>query len=373
VHSAPDPQKPDLRSQPGKFRESMVLDNLEQHVDPENYDFVLMYSLAEMPGWIHSGRSFSQAEGRNIGLENSFSGMYWGPGGWTHLRSTPHMNAVDLIERPDPPLPHFGGALTVFHECFHYWGPNMTQNYTVGPREWVSGQPLAWLGQSSLHWSWNFVDEPGDDLPGIMASGPTSDHFNAFDLYIMGLMGYQEAATHQYTIYEIYEPYTEHTLTLDHLIEALSLAGEQYYEGNGRRDPDLDPTATGLRSLVLVIKGQDETLTQRQVDLLMGMVDSIPQAWETATWQRSQMSAGVDRPETAPPGPFELRLEWAGPGINLAAYVPHGKVLAIYASTDLENWNEIGLMEKGGRVNRMYRPLSGPALFYLGVLRDPQP
>lgn len=54
VHTPLNPDQP-IRSQPGSFFSGEILQDLECFVDPSSYDFVLLYSLQEVPGWIHSG------------------------------------------------------------------------------------------------------------------------------------------------------------------------------------------------------------------------------------------------------------------------------------------------------------------------------
>jgi hypothetical protein len=310
VHTDPDPAKyPDQRSQPGNFTTNRVLEDLEPYVHSDGYDFVLLYTVREVPGWIHAGSRYSTPNGKNIGHLNSDSGNSWKPGnstGWDKLRSAPHMNSVDFIDRPEPNRPNYGGSRTVFHESFHYWGPDITGNYTVGPREWKPGDPLAWLAQTALHWSWNFADPT---MPGIMASGATSSQFNAFDLYLMGLVDYAEASTFSYTIYEL-DPVTQgvpndpglfHELTIDDLIVSLALRGPDYFEGDGRRIPEIDETAEEFHALVVVVKGKDDVLTESHTELIRDMVADIPPAWEIATWGRSMMDARVELPVPAAP------------------------------------------------------------------------
>jgi len=374
VHVAPDTnQYPNIRIQPGGFDRARILADLQKHLITTNYDFVLMYSLHEVPGWINSGGSYSQPLGKNIGFRNSTSGESWAPSDWPKLRATPHMNSVEFIDRPAPGRPNYGGALTVFHECFHYWGPYITRNYTVGPREWQPGDPVAWLAQASSHWSWNFV-EPG--MPGIMYSGPTTNWFNAFDLYIMGLMGYEEASQFSYTIYEIDPPSPidsgrHHELRLSDLIYALSLAGANYYEGTGRRIPDGDPSVSALEALIVIVKGQDEPLARGQVDLIRAMAQDIPGAWGIATWGRSSMRSRVYRKPPNDAGALQVHLEGAGPGFNLFWQSRSDREYSVLTSGNLTHWNEVARVDGSGAVENVFDAAQMSTLKFFRLLELP--
>lgn len=310
VHVAPDPTNyPNMRIQPGGFDVGTILAHLELAVDPSVYDFVLMYSLHEVPGWINSGGRFS-FPAMNIGFANSLYGSLSPPAPWTRLRSVPHMNSVEFIARPAGGLDPWG-ALTSFHEIFHYWGVYITVNQ-VGPREWLPGDPVGWLASCCAHWTWVW-DEEG--MPGIMYSGPTSDRFNAFDLYMMGLMGYAEASQVTHVLYEDEsDPRVLHDVALDDLIYALSLAGPTRYEGDGLRMPATDPAVQDLKALIVVIKGVDETLTAEDADLVLDLANDMAAAWYTATWGRSSMDVQVV-PE---PSTIVLRLSAIGLLMGLA-------------------------------------------------------
>lgn len=299
VHNSPDPNNPNLRGQPGHFDEDRILEDLAKVVVPTDYDFVLLYSLQELPGWIWSGnRTGSPA--KNIGALNSnYTGLPpWQIVGirapWKRLRSLPHMNSVEFLSESVPGLHNYGSTLTAIHEMNHYWGVFITAQSSVGPRNWKPGvDPVAWLASCCAHWTWVW-EKPG--MPGIMYSGPTSNKFNEFDLYFMGLMGYAEASQAVYQVYE--EPRTDppvlHDVNLDSLVYALSLAGANFYEDNGRRIPDLDGTAQNLRTLVVVVKGQNEDFTTEQHALVADLATNLPADWNTATWGRSKMSVGID-------------------------------------------------------------------------------
>ncbi len=290
---------PDKRLQSGHFDWDRILQDLETVIDPANYSFVALYTVNEVTGWIWNGSTTGIAA-KNIGSLNSlYSGRPpWNFSGtranWKYLLEIPHMNSVDFIESQDVNLPNANSTLTLFHEIDHYWGVKITAQSAVGPREWnAATDPVAWLASCCAHWTWVW-EEPG--MPGIMYSGPSSNKFNAFDLYFMGLMGYNEAKTYTHQVYE--EPRSEppilHEVNLDSLIYALSLAGSGFYEGDGRRIPDLDPTAQNLRTLLVIVKGKADEFTPYQRFLLEQMAEAIPADWQTATWGRSAMSVGID-------------------------------------------------------------------------------
>lgn len=320
VHVSPDTIKyPNIRIQPGGFDEIRILNDLETIIDPFNYDFVLFYTLHEVPGWINSGPTTS-TPAKNIGLYNNFKGRYsWVPKSWTKLRSVPHMNSIDFLDRSSG-LPNFGSTLTAIHEIDHYWGVYITVQDSVGPRNWIPGvHPVAWLASGWGHWSW--VWESGG-MPGIMYSAALSNKFNEFDLYFMGLMGYNEASKAVYKVYEYprTNPPTLHDVNLDSLIYALSLAGNNYYKDDGRRIPDVDSSVQNLRILIAVVKGQDEEFTEEQRKKIVKLAKDLPGDWEVATWNRSSMSVGIDIKNTTAvqfntqvPLRFELNQNYPNP------------------------------------------------------------
>lgn len=288
VHTSPNPSQP-LRSQPGAFLVGAILDSLRCYVDSDKYDFVLMYSLHEVPGWIHSGPRGVQAPAKNIGLPNSQFGQAGVFGHWPRLLLAPHMNSVELVGQDGGSF----GLHSAMHEIGHAWNVFWAQD-SAGPLNWESGDPVAWLAACCGHWSWNWVDSP---LPGMMYSAPTQPVFNDFDLYAMGLMSYAEALMASYEVYEVIGGGTgpAHSVTLDDLIYSLSLRGAEYYEGDGRRIPATDPSTPSLTALILILKGQNETLTGGQQAAILGLAESLPQAWSAATRGRSALSIDVIR------------------------------------------------------------------------------
>ncbi len=288
VHSPVNPTQP-LRSQPGVFVTEQILGDLRCLVDPSTYDFVLMYSVQEVPGWIHSGPRGIQAPAKNIGLPNSQFGSPSDFASWPRLLLAPHMNSVSLVEDNEPP--NFG-VLSAMHEMGHAWNVFWAQQ-SQGPREWQAGDPVAWLGACCGHWSWNWVDP---QMPGMMYSAPTYPRFNQFDLYAMGLMTYAEA---QPVSYEVYEdpgtgpPGPNHAIGLDDLISSLTLRDAAYYEGTGQRIPAIDPSVSQLTALLVVIRGSDETLTPSDKLAINKLADDLPTAWSEATQGRSSMTVNL--------------------------------------------------------------------------------
>jgi len=131
---------------------------------------------------------------------------------------------------------------------------------------------------------------------GIMYSGPTSPRFNAFDLYIMGLMGYQEVKTYTYQVGTPDPTSKLYPLTIDTLITGMRISQPGNVEGAGVRTPEIDPSAATLRTLVVLVRGRDEPpVTPAQMSAVKRIAAEIPAGWSTATWGRSQMTAQVVR------------------------------------------------------------------------------
>ncbi len=282
VHPLPDINyASNIRLQPADFDMDVILKDLEKVVVPGKYDFVLLYSLHELPGWVNAGIRYSYPA-KNIGFWNNFYGTSLRPARWDRLKAAPHMNYVGLDDYP---------VLSAIHEMGHQWGVFIIGDQNVGPREWKRSDPIAWLAGGGAHWSWVWKWE---GMPGMMYSGPLG-RFNAFDLYLMGLMGYKEASRITYIIYENDHPGRTHRLVLDDLIYSLSLMGPDYYEGNGRRIPDTDESMKHLQILIVIVKGRDEVLSRRDESLIKMIAENIPAAWKSATWGRSAMDTVVER------------------------------------------------------------------------------
>jgi hypothetical protein len=118
VHSPPEPGSTlPLRSQLGDFDTDRILRDLERHVDPGAYDFVLLYSLRELPGWIHSGDRNVTTPARNIGSDNCCYGAPPARPSWVRLRAAPHMNSLAYVAESG--LHH--ALLVAAHEMAHFW------------------------------------------------------------------------------------------------------------------------------------------------------------------------------------------------------------------------------------------------------------
>lgn len=290
VHTPLNPSQP-IRSQPGAFFVSQVLEDIECFVDPADYDFVLMYSVQELPGWIHSGSRGIPVPAKNIGLPNSQYGIPSAFPAWPRLLLAPHMNSIQLITQPG--APDFG-LHTAMHEMGHAWGVYWAMD-SQGPRGWEADDPVAWLASCCAHWSWNWV---GEELPGMMYSAPTNPRFNEFDLYAMGLKSHAEV---QGTAFEVYEdsgtsaPGPSHLVDLDDLLFSLWLKGGPYYEGDGKRIPSLDSQATELNALIVVIKGASESISPAHEAAIVTLAEELPGAWFEATAGRSTLSVGMMR------------------------------------------------------------------------------
>lgn len=288
VHSEAAPGV-DPRGESGSFDTARILDDLASVVESERYDFVLLYTLHEVPGWIHAGPRYS-TPAANIGLANAAVGLPSTPDAWPRLRSVPHMNSIEFLGLRLRGLRGYTGSAIAFHEIGHYWGVRMARGAEAEGGVTERPELTAWLGLSKSHWADNWAEE---GMPGIMAGKPTSRLFNAFDLYAMGLMGYDEARTHTYTVVERGAnagAVRHRTLTLEDLVEALSVAGPTYYEGDGRRVPDSDPTMESLEVLVVVIKGQDEPMTAEAEGAVLRLAEAMEEDWPAATWGRSRMA-----------------------------------------------------------------------------------
>jgi hypothetical protein len=293
VHPTHDAVKyPNMRVQPGGFDLNTILPQLRKVVTASEYDFVLMYSLREVPGWINSGgRLFVPA--KNIGQPNSqYTTTSTAHAGWTKLRACPHMNDLAFLTKTTDFPPNYNSTLTAFHEMGHYFGVQLTANASVGPATWdASKHPIAWLSGCCAHWSWNWTKDANGTWPGILYSGATDPKFNAYDLYSMGLMDYTEASKINYTIYENNKPTAQHTIKLDDFIAALKLANDGRYEGDGKRIPSLDPKMKDIKVLLVVIKGKDEVMDATDLALIRKLAADMPNDWKTATWGRSQLTA----------------------------------------------------------------------------------
>lgn len=287
VHTAYDPNRP-IRSQPGSFNVPLILDAVAPLVSrPEAIDFVLIYSLVEVPGWIHSGNAYGSFA-KNIGFYNDRADVS-PPTGWDRLRGVPHMNDLAFAAQESSGEANYYSALIPIHEMGHRWLVRWSAD-SPGPRDWDDSMPVAWLAGCCLHWSWNWDHHDN----GIMYSGPQSPRFNAFDLYGIGLMSYSEADTFSYDVWECtpsecFGAGPRHTVKLRDLQASLEKMGPGFYEGDGRRDPPLDESVESVQVLIVVIKGIEDELTSEDLATVTKIATDLPPAWSTATWGRSRL------------------------------------------------------------------------------------
>jgi hypothetical protein len=292
VFSQLDPVNyPNVRIQPDNWDYGKLLSDLNANIDIDNYDFVLVYTSQEVPGWINAGAAFEVPNAKNIGLDNNKVGLRWGQ--WKRLKRATHMNWVGFMNPTDLPQ-----ELTAIHEIGHHWGQYMIKQDTVGPRNWLDGRdPLAYLAGGYFHWSYAFFLGQNTDMPGIMYSGATSPKFNPFDLYNMGLMGYSEVSGYSYlvapelvspsTIYKFYE------ININTLIDGMRASQPNNVLGDGRRIPDRDSSMEKLSTLVVLVKGKNDIISPEQLKLIKDLAEKLPAAWETATWGRSKMDVSI--------------------------------------------------------------------------------
>ena len=275
------------------FNDYLILNHLEDVVNPDNYDFILMFSINEVPGGINSGWKFDISP-KNIGIPKYWIASQRGIGFWKKLRAIPQMNSVNFLDDMGY-FENWGSTIRTFHEIGHNWGVFYSNEDTyITFNTWSSKYPLAYLAcQPGGHWRLNWSDKLGLGLtPGILGGGCPGNLFNAFDLYNMGLMDYEEVKSYQYTIYDYSN--NSYKINIDSFRYALSLRGEDFYEGDGKRIPSIDNEVKNLRSLIIIIKGKDEPFTADQKNLIIKLAKDIPPDWNTATWGRSKMSVGID-------------------------------------------------------------------------------
>jgi hypothetical protein len=285
-----------------------IVYHLEKFVNPDNYDFIIVLSINEVPLGINAGPTFDNYP-KNIGKPNNNLASYAGKGLWAKLRSMPLMNSVNWLEPSlTPGLENYSSTYTAFHEIGHHWGVYYNESQSITFETWTPNDPVGYLACQISHWRTKFVELPWrfnwlDRLgvyyaPGLMA-GITTNLFNAFDLYNMGLMGYDEAKTYEYSILDSQN--NPHKVNIDDLRYILFLKGDRYYEGDGKRIPSIDNEIKILRSLIVIVKGKDEIFTDQQKEIVKKLANDIPNDWNTATWGRSKMSVGIDKHLLNPP------------------------------------------------------------------------
>lgn len=294
VHAAPNPALyPNMRVQPAPWDMSTILPDVEKLVVPTNYDFVLLFSLREVPGWINSGTRYERG-GINLGLTNSFT--FTRPPQWGKLRAAPHMNNLDFFDSTAV-TGSTQSPLTIVHELGHQWSAYFTATQCSGINrlsDWVKGvHSTACLATITSHWTYLWTRAEG---AGILYSGATSPRFNEFDLYAMGLMGYNEARTYTHMVHEDKFPYStapQYPVTLDTLIAAIAAGGPTICQGDCRRVPDTDATVQSMRILLVIVKGADEQISEARRAAILKLSRTFPGIWNTATLGRSTLSMDV--------------------------------------------------------------------------------
>ena len=213
--------------------------------------------------------------------------------GTSKLRSAPHMNWIDFFDTTavtiSPQTPS-----TMAHEIGHFWGV-YTSNISCGSlnrlTEWVRGTHFtACLAAISSHWTYLWTRPEGG---GILPSGASSQRFNEFDLYAMGLMGYNEVRTVTHMVREDRIPTNTapiYPITIDSLIAPMIASGANFCTGNCRRIPDTDPSAQSMRALVVIVKGADEMITDSRRRTALELARTFGAYWNNATFGRSTLS-----------------------------------------------------------------------------------
>lgn len=296
VHDAPNPTLyPNMRVQPAPFNMSMILPEIEKLVVPTQYDFVLLFSLREIPAWINSGVRYSN-EATNLGFANGLS--FTKPPGWTKLRAAPHMNNLDFWDSTAA-TGSTQSSLVLAHEIGHQWSAYLSAGRCNGLArlsDWRVGvHHTGCLATIGSHWTYLWARPEG---AGILYSGATSARFNEFDLYAMGLMGYNEVRLITHQMHEDIRPYEtapRHPVTIDSLLAMMVAAGPPNCLGNCRRNPDTDPTVQSMRVLMVVVKGADEIITPSRRETAVALARTFPGVWNTATHGRSVISTTVTK------------------------------------------------------------------------------
>lgn len=291
AHPAPDPiTYPNMRVQPAAWNMTLLFQELEKVIVPTNYDFVLLFNLREIPAWINSGARY-MLPATNVGLANFLT--FTRPAAWSRLRSAPHMNWIDFFDTTAvtvSPQQHS----TIAHEIGHFWGVYSSNSACAGINrltEWVKGTHFtACLAAISSHWTYLWTRPEGG---GLLLSGASNPRFNEFDLYLMGLMGYNEVRTVTHTVREDRIPTNTapvYPITIDSLIAPMIASGANFCTGNCRRIPDTDPTAQSMRALVVIVKGADETITESRRRTSLEIARTFGAYWNNATYGRSTLS-----------------------------------------------------------------------------------
>ncbi len=280
-------------------------------INIKEYNFIPLYVDDDntyngaFPGWIHDGMRTYATIAQNIGWNNlnytSNSPMNG------KIISLPHMNNVNELNRAinDPDVPrNYGSTLTLFHEIGHNWGVkwrNLPVDQKLGWNSfiWDSTRALATLMMGHSHWVphrfVNLMDA------GILPSGAVSNRFNVFDLYAMGISPYNDVKDSVIYVRDLDS--NIYPVTVDTLINLLTVY-QNFQDtssapvpalncktGTGRRIPSKDPRMDSLKTLIVVIAGDSETVwTKSDEATIMKLARDVPPDWDTATWFKSTMS-----------------------------------------------------------------------------------
>jgi fibronectin type III domain protein len=286
-----------LPTAPGNWAWEQILNDVDEVIDVGGYDFVLLFTKSLLPGTgsrVNSGAQLRGQNARNNGLDRRFvnrrySVRDFGP----RLKAMPFL---DTIGRPPP-------SATIFHEVGHFW-PVAPAYRVIDRTTWnPATDSVAWLATScdpQGHWCgpW-YGGQTGPALanvPGLMAVNGNGSRFNPFDLHVIGLMGYAEVSAFTFYVEAPTGPLRptplRYPITQDLIVASRRLRPDasEYVEGDGRRVPDVDPAMTDVRMLVLVIKQDNEVLTDGERAVMGSLVQGLPADWDFATYSRSRVS-----------------------------------------------------------------------------------
>ncbi len=63
--------------------------------------------------------------------------------------------------------------------------------------------------------------------------------------------------------------------------------------GDGKRIPAIEPEATQVTALVVLVNGESDAVSVAQTDKLHAIATELPDAWRLATWDRSHMTTDL--------------------------------------------------------------------------------
>jgi len=297
-----------IRQTRGLYDYKRVIKDLGRALNPTKYHFIGLYSdddfgYGQVPGWIHAGTR-NEVSAKNIGRANDIYGTKFVPE-WGDIMAIQHMNDIEFMADEASDRPNYGLTLSFFHEIGHQWGVRwyglLEKNleYFAFYETWEPWMTLVPLVNGGGHWAQGVSGIwVNPENAGIMPTAP-ENRFNAFDLYAMGVLSYEEVAD---TVYYLRDLNTEITypFTVDTLISVLSLHTQftyenEYFTGDGKRFPAKDPRMDNLRSLIVIITGEEESdLTADDKELALRSAREVPGDWDWATWGLSSMSTRID-------------------------------------------------------------------------------